>query len=48
MRKRVMILFVASLLLITSAMAKTTIVHWMHHSPSRAMIIMEMASEFMK
>ncbi|TYB82657.1 MAG: ABC transporter substrate-binding protein [Kosmotoga sp.] len=48
MKGKVIFLIGIILLASTFMMAKTQIVHWMHHSPSRAMIIMEMASQFME
>jgi multiple sugar transport system substrate-binding protein len=48
MKGKIILLIAVLLLASTFMMAKTQLVHWMHHSPSRAMIIMEMASKFME
>ena len=47
MKKKLLVMLSLALLLVSFSFAKTTIVHWMHHSPARAEIIMGMADEFM-
>ncbi|MDN5342490.1 MULTISPECIES: extracellular solute-binding protein [Oceanotoga] len=45
--KKILTVFLA-ITLMSIAFSKTTLVHWMHHSPKRAEIIYEMSEEFMK
>jgi len=47
MRKILLVLLLV-LLVVSITFSKAIIVHWMHHSPKRAEIVLEMADEFMR